>query len=424
LREIPEELRTELTARFLRNFQHVLFWSLALQCAVTIPLFAARKFWAFVIVVLVLVLVLALPRRLLHQDRIRSAGWLLAASALVLGGGFTVVSGGIRSPAVFTQLSLIVAATLILGLRGTLLLAIPFMTLDLGLAVYQASGRQLPIVFPAPPIISWFILLGAIIMMVSNVHLALIWLGEVLGERRRMFDRLRELTSHQEDVREEERRRIAREIHEDLGQQLTAVKLRVVLLSRDLPSDNADALAQVGTLSHLLDDAVQIVRGIASELRPSVLDILGLKAALEWLAEEFHRSSGLPCTADLEAIQADAPTAIAIFRVAQEALTNVTKHAQATRIWITLKEDGNAVALTIRDNGRGLKPEDLTKSGSFGVAGMRERATSKGGTFEVAPSTEGGTILKLRLPAATVARLEPAPNSPRAPIFRLKRAAR
>jgi len=404
MRAIPEDLRTELTAAFLRNFQRVLLWSLAVQCVVTIPLFAVRKLWAFALVAVLLVLLVALPRRLMQQGRFRTASWFLAASAMVLSAGLTVVSGGMRSPALFPQMSLIVAATLILGLRGTLLMAVPFMTLDLGLAIYQTSGRQLPLVFPSPPVLSWILLAAAVVMAVSNVHLALTWLGETLGERRRVFDRLRELTSHQEQVREEERQRVAREIHEDLGQQLTAVKLRVVRLSRDLASadlaaDRADALAQAGTLSHLLDDALQVASGIASALRPGVLDILGLKAALEWLAQEFHNGSGLPCSADLEAVQVDAKTAIAIFRAAQEALANVTKHAQATRVWITLRNDGEAVVLTVRDNGRGLRAEDLSKAGSFGLAGIRERAASRGGRFEIAAAPQGGTILTMQLPS-------------------------
>jgi signal transduction histidine kinase len=409
MRGIPEDLQQEMTDAFLRNFQRVLVWTLGLQCVVAIPLFAARKVWAFVLIALLLALILILPHRLLRQRRVRSAGWLLAGFGLALSGGLAVVSGGIRSPVLFSQLSLIVAATLILGLRRTLLLAIPLMALDLGLAIYQFSGGQLPLIFPMPPVLSWFILLAAVVMGVSNVRLAMTWLGETLGERRQMFERLRKLTSHQEDVREEERHSVAREIHEDLGQQLIGVRLCAAGLARELETADpqagrAEALAQVARLSRLVDDAIKTVRGIASELRPAVLDILGLKFALEGLAREFQSGSELPCALDLDAVQADEATAIAIFRVVQEALTNVRKHAQATRVWITLKQDGGAITLTVRDDGRGLQPEDLAKTSGFGLAGMREKATAREGTFEISTGPEGGTVLRFQLPGGVADR--------------------
>jgi signal transduction histidine kinase len=404
MRGIPEDLQKELTVAFLGNFQRVLLWTLTLQILVSIPLFAVRKAWAFVFMALLLALLLILPRQLLRQGRVQSAGWLLAVTVLLGGVGITVLSGGIRSPALFSQLSVIVAATLILRLRGALLLAIPFLTLDLGLAIYQASGRQLPLIFPMPPIVSWFFLLGAVVMAVSNVRLAVTWLAETLGERRQMFERLRKLTSHQEEVREEERHSMAREIHEDLGQQLIGVRLCAAGLTRELETADpqagrAEALAQVATLSRLVDDAIYTVRGIASELRPAVLDILGLKFALEGLTREFQRSSEITCTADLDAVQVDEATAIAIFRVAQEALTNVQKHAQATRVWITLREDGGEITLTVRDDGRGVGPEELAKTSGFGLAGMREKATARGGTCEIGAGPERGTVLRFRVPS-------------------------
>jgi signal transduction histidine kinase len=391
VRRIPEDLRTELTAAFQRYFERLFFCWAAVECLVVIPFFSARKLWSLAIVAVLLATFIALPRSLLHFGHVRSAVWTPAVSALVVLGWYTVVSGGIRSPAVVYQMAMIVATGLILGLRGTLLLAIPFITLDLGLAIYQATGGQLPVIFPGPPISSWFIILGAFVISASCVHLAVTRLGDALTERRKLI-------SHQEEIREEERKRIAREIHDDLGSQLTALKLRLTRLSRDLASPAADVAAQVESLSQQVDDALKAVHGIATELRPAVLDLLGLKAALEWLAQEFHRSSGLPCTTEVDSVQIDATPGTAIFRVAQEALTNVTKHAQATQVRITLNDDGKAVALSVWDNGRGVRTEDLSKAGSFGLAGMRERAISMGGTFEIAPAPQGGTVLKLRLP--------------------------
>ena len=396
MQRIPEDLTTELAAAFQRYFGRLFYWWVAAESLVVIPFFSARKLWSFAIVALVVVTFVAVPQWLRRLGYVKSAVWTPVASALVILGWYTAVSGGIRSPAIVYQLTMIVATGFLLGLRGTLLLAIPFVTLDLGLAIYQAAGGQLPLVFPDPPLSSWFLILGAFLISASCVHLAITRLSEVLMERRNLI-------SHQVEIREEERKRIAREIHDDLGSQLTALKLRLARLSRDLASADpashrTDFSAQVQALCQQVDHAIGAVHGIATELRPALLDILGLKPALDGLVQEFRNSSGLPCDAHIEAVQVDESIATAAFRVAQEALTNVIKHAQASCVWIILKRDGKAVELTVRDNGRGLRPEDLHKTGSFGLAGMRERAASKGGTFEVAPGPEGGTVLRLRLP--------------------------
>jgi PAS domain S-box-containing protein len=222
-------------------------------------------------------------------------------------------------------------------------------------------------------------------------------------EAMRSRARLAELTAHIEQVKEQERTRIAREIHDDLGGNLTAIKMALAMLAGRLPQDQPQLLDKAAYLDDLVDRTIDAVHRISLDLRPSTLD-LGLVAALEWQAREFEKQAGVTCLfrcANRE-IDLDPDHATALFRIFQEALTNIAKHAGATRVAVTLRRQRQHLTLTIADNGRGIAPADRLKPHSFGLRGMSERARALGGTLTLSAAPGGGTMLavKIRLAAA------------------------
>ena len=211
---------------------------------------------------------------------------------------------------------------------------------------------------------------------------------------------LRLLATRHQDVREEERTRIAREIHDSLGQALTALKLQ--LAAAQTEAGEAPALgARLRETAQMVDDLVKRVRRIASDLRPPILDHLGLPAALEWLAQDFARRTGIACTATQHPMNAGISDelATALFRIVQEALTNVSRHAQGTAVKLELGIEGDCVVLQITDNGRGITESVASGPGSLGILGMRERAAALGGVLEVVPRAEGGTRVAAWFPS-------------------------
>jgi PAS domain S-box-containing protein len=225
-------------------------------------------------------------------------------------------------------------------------------------------------------------------------------------EARRSRARLAELTAHIEQVKEQERTRIAREIHDDLGGNLTAIKMALAMLAMRLPNDPA-LIEKADYLDHLTDRTIEAVHRISLDLRPSTLD-LGIVAALEWQAREFEKQFGIACIfrsvdRDIELAQDHAS---ALFRIFQEALTNIAKHAGATRVTVTLRRQRQHLTLSICDNGRGMTPADRLKPHSFGLRGMSERASALGGTLTLSAAPGGGTMIavKIRLAAPVPAR--------------------
>jgi two-component system, NarL family, sensor histidine kinase UhpB len=227
-------------------------------------------------------------------------------------------------------------------------------------------------------------------------------------ETRRSRARLAELTNHIEQVKEQERARIAREIHDDLGGNLTAIKMALAMLAARLPDDPV-LRDKADYLDALVDRTIEAVHRISLDLRPSTLD-LGLVAALEWQAREFERQMGIACvfrSADKE-IELDPDQAAALFRIVQEALTNIAKHAGATRVTVSLRRQRQHLTLSICDNGRGITPADRLKPQSFGLRGMSERARALGGTLGLSQAPGGGTmvVVKIRLAAPAAGRSE------------------
>ena len=204
---------------------------------------------------------------------------------------------------------------------------------------------------------------------------------------------LRSLATRQQEIREDERTRIAREIHDSLGQALTALKLHLAA-AQDAAAREAPSLGhRLAETAAEVDDLVKMVRRIATELRPPILDQLGLPAALEWLAHDFKRRTSIRCDATIMptdgAISDELATAL--FRIVQEGLTNISRHAGASHVQIGLGIKSRCVALEISDDGKGITEAATTGPGSLGILGMRERAAALGGVLEVAPRSGGGT---------------------------------
>lgn len=216
----------------------------------------------------------------------------------------------------------------------------------------------------------------------------------------RLRKQLHALAGYLQEAREEERTRLARDIHDDLGQALTALKFDISRLQRALPEDASDLHKQAAQMSDSVESAIWLVRRVSSDLRPGILDDLGLAVAIEWHVNEFSRRTGIACTTDLHIGESVLPEKLstALFRIYQEALTNVARHAQASRVHVSLHEHADAVVLTVRDNGTGITERHISNPDSLGLRGMRERARPWNGriTFEREP--DAGTTVTVRIP--------------------------
>jgi two-component system sensor histidine kinase UhpB len=219
-------------------------------------------------------------------------------------------------------------------------------------------------------------------------------------EIERSREELRALSRHLQTVREEEKARIAREVHDELGSTLTALKMDLDLLGEKL-RDAPEAVRQKrAAMDKLVDAAVAATRRIVTDLRPSILDDLGLSAALQWQAAEFakHTDTNVHVDATANDHQPSRDVALAVFRIFQETLTNVARHAKATEVWVNLGGTADAFVLQIRDNGVGLSTEDLGKPDSHGLRGMRERAQQVGGDVTVSSQPGSGTTVVISVP--------------------------
>ena len=212
---------------------------------------------------------------------------------------------------------------------------------------------------------------------------------------------LRELSAHHDSVREDERKRIAREVHDELGQKLTALQLEASMLAVNFGKGNPVLSEKIRSLLKLIDSTMEVVRTIASDLRPAVLD-LGLVAAIEWQLQDFEQRSGIRCQlllGDSEVVLDD-KRATAIFRILQEALTNIARHANASKVTVTLKTEGGLVLLRVRDNGMGIAEQSLKQAKKFGIPGIRERVLMLGGEVSIKGKPGGGTELFTSIPVA------------------------
>ena len=211
-------------------------------------------------------------------------------------------------------------------------------------------------------------------------------------------ENLRALASHLESVREEERVRIAREIHDELGQALTGLKYDIGGLARTCAEDPG-VQERTASIGQAIDRIINSVRRISSGLRPEVLDEIGLSAAVEWQGREFSRRTGIRCLVQIEPgfSDSDRERSTAVFRILQELLTNVARHAQATRVEVHLS-DGEIIMLRVEDNGRGIEKDKFRHARSLGFMGLRERVLAFGGTIEVEGREGQGTTATVSIP--------------------------
>ena len=213
-------------------------------------------------------------------------------------------------------------------------------------------------------------------------------------------ERLRSLSDHLQRAREQERATVSREIHDELGQILATVQLEVSSLA-EAYRDHRYLIGKITEVVQLISAAIKTVQSLSARLRPALLDELGLAEALEWQIKEFQTRTGIPCTHDilLQDTRFGKEVAIAIFRTCQEALTNIMRHAEATRVAVSLEERKGRIVLIVRDNGRGITSEQMHDRRSLGIIGMRERAYMLGGRVRVCRRPEGGTLVLAHIPA-------------------------
>jgi signal transduction histidine kinase len=229
---------------------------------------------------------------------------------------------------------------------------------------------------------------------------------QIEEELRTSREQLRQLSSYLQAAREEERTRISREIHDQFGGALMALKMDLWQLQRYMTARSSDAEAnaalqeRVNAMAGLIDGMAQNIRRIAADLRPGILDDLGLEAAIEWQLQEFETRSGIRCelVSKIGDLRLDPDGSTALFRVFQETLTNVARHAQATHVEVYLDEQTDQLVLQVRDNGRGISEQDMAGANSLGLVGMRERIRLLAGDLNIHGVPGQGTTILARVP--------------------------
>ncbi|MFI5293746.1 MAG: PAS domain S-box protein [Thermodesulfovibrionales bacterium] len=252
----------------------------------------------------------------------------------------------------------------------------------------------------------WFYSRDIVFKRTSGGHLKLVLgISQDVTERK-MFEeelqssreQLRRLLAHHQSVREDERTRISREIHDELGQSLTALKMDLSWMVKRLGKDQGPLLEKARLMSKLIDMNIQTVKRIAAELRPGLLDDLGLTAALEWQAEEFQKRTGIKCEVSVlpEDMELDRDVSTAIFRIFQETLTNVVRHAKAKKVSASLKKKKDTLMFQIKDDGKGISEKQISNPKSIGLIGMRERVHFFAGRMEI--TGDEGTTVTVTIP--------------------------
>ncbi len=223
---------------------------------------------------------------------------------------------------------------------------------------------------------------------------------EAEGAVQRSREELRNLSNRLQMVREEEKTHIAREIHDELGQALTALKMDLMFLEEGLGKEPAICRERIQGMSHLVDETVQSIQRICFQLRPKILDLFGLQEAMEWQAQDFEKRTNIHCVMCFgpEPIRLDQSQTVGVFRVFQETLSNVARHAKATAIQIGLTQCHEFIELRVKDNGIGISSFQIEDSQSLGLIGMRERILHLGGTMTIQGWTNQGTDIQFKIP--------------------------
>lgn len=219
---------------------------------------------------------------------------------------------------------------------------------------------------------------------------------------------LRQLASHLQTVREEERAGISREIHDELGQTLTGLKMEISWIGKRIDSKDNLISDKVVSMITEIDNTIKTIRRLSAELRPSILDDMGLLAAMEWYAQEFEKKSGMSVHFHtLQYIETDKTQCIGLFRIFQELLTNVARHAEASLVTCSLYVDNENIVLNFQDNGKGFSPEDRKGRLTLGILGMKERALAMNGNFRIDSIPGKGTSVIVEVPFQSVTALPP-----------------
>ena len=273
-------------------------------------------------------------------------------------------------------------------------------------ALYTESDGYYPTLMMAFGFVGSVLLYALLHTLTSSRRAALALAQDMTRELRESQDKLqlshqklRRLADHAYQIKEMERKRIAREIHDDLGQSLLALRIEAELLAARTKDTHSHLHKRARATLQQIDTTIKSVRQIINDLRPSVLD-LGLSAAVEWQVNEFQRRTGIQCEVQDDHGEIALPDhcATAFFRILQESLTNIVRHANATRVKVELRLNGGWLSLTVRDNGCGLPPGGRNKYGSFGLVGIEERIVILGGTCAVFSEPEGGTTVMVSAP--------------------------
>lgn len=226
-------------------------------------------------------------------------------------------------------------------------------------------------------------------------------------ELTRSREELRFLSEHLQRASEEEKIRISREVHDELGQLLSVMKIDAALLSQNIPRPNGPLMAQAESFENQIDSAIKAVRDVCSRLRPMVLSHFGLSAAIEWYLEDFQKRTGLECSCriNMNIPLEGTELSVVLYRIFQESMTNILRHADASKVHVSLSVQGESVVLLVRDNGLGITKDQMTKPQSFGIIGIRERVRFWGGTSTFDGTPGRGTTVSIVIPIKNANRM-------------------
>lgn len=258
------------------------------------------------------------------------------------------------------------------------------------------DGRIIPVLFSASPIFDVDGKIQRVVFVALDITIRKITEEKLKKSR----EQLRDLLAYFQSVREHERTDFAREIHDELGQSLTALKMDLHWLRKQF-QEHSNIAGKTESMLKIIDKTIMTVKKICTELRPGVLDDLGLTAAIEWQAGEFEDRSGIICNLTMEPdeIIIDRDRSTAIFRIFQETITNVARHSNATEVKISLIQRNGYLEMEVKDNGRGIREAEIKSTKSFGLIGMKERTLLLGGDFHISGVQDEGTTVTLRVPA-------------------------
>jgi two-component system, NarL family, sensor histidine kinase UhpB len=216
-------------------------------------------------------------------------------------------------------------------------------------------------------------------------------------EEKLALEQLQLLAQHTETARESERESISRDLHDELGQALTAIKIHLGFISQSV--SDVTVVSKINKVTSMVSEAITSVKRITAKLRPEILDELGLEATIRWYAKEFAEINRVAINLTIQpGIALPIDFSVTVFRIVQEALTNISRHAGATRVYIGLSETNDSIKLRISDNGSGITKDDIESKTSWGIISMKERAKSLGGTFDIYSEPGAGTVIKIVFP--------------------------